>query len=262
MDIERHVVQSSVEKPKTMTEVATCRLDVRRATSAALWQGARVACDEALAQGFVFALVLHDAEAFADDSLLCTEDRQRAARFRQPRDRHNFALGRTMAHHLVRPHGAPAPCVFSLGPNGKPYLPGAPAYNLSHSGNWVACAISSHEPIGIDIEAFARLRDFRKLIPAVTHPAERHYMESAPMDTHLALFKRCWTRKEAVLKATGKGIADELQKIDVCLHLDEPVLHHPMPLRLVDLPMDEGCGVTIALALDPQVPAIAAMIIA
>ena len=240
----------------------TCRLDIIHATSAALWGDARSACDDALAQGSAFVAVLRGAEAFADENLLGTDDRQRAARFRQPRDRHNFVLGRTLAHHLVRAQGAAGPCIFSLGPNGKPYLPGGPAYNLSHSGNWIACAVSRHEPIGIDVETFARLNDHRMLLPTIAHPAERSHIEQAPEGDHLALFKRCWTRKEAVLKATGKGIGGELQSIDVRLHQHEPVLHHPVPLRLVDLPMDEEAGVTISLALDPRVSAVVAMVIA
>lgn len=239
-----------------------CRVDIVHATSAALWRNARDACDEALAQGFAFVAVLRGTEAFADESLLCNDDRQRAARFRQPRDRYNFVLGRTLAHHLVRARGAAGPCVFSLGPNGKPYLPGGAAYNLSHSGNWIACAVSRHEPIGIDVETFARLNDHRALLPTITHPAERGHIDQASADDHLALFKRCWTRKEAVLKATGKGIGGELQNIDVRLHQHEPVLHHPASLRLVDLPMDEAAGVTIALALDPRVPVIVAMVVA
>jgi phosphopantetheinyl transferase len=240
----------------------TCRLDIIHATSAALWGEARGACDDALAQGFAFVAILRDAEAFADESLLSADDRQRAVRFRQPRDRHNFVLGRTLAHHLVRARDAEGPCIVSLGPNGKPYLPGGPAYNLSHSGHWIACAVSRHEPIGIDVETFARLNDHRMLLPTITHPAERSHIEQSPEDDHLALFKRCWTRKEAVLKATGKGIGDELQNIDVRLHQGEPVLHHPLPLRLVDLPMGEEAGVTISLALDPRVSAVVVMIVA
>lgn len=248
------------ERDIAQKERAACRLTIIHATSAALWQQARRACDDALAQGFAFVTIVRDADAFADEHLLVEADRQRAARFRQLRDRHNFVLGRTMVHHLVRPQGASSPCTFSLGSHGKPFLADAPAYNLSHSGAWVACAVSPNEPIGIDVETFARLKDYRDLLPAITHQAERHHIEQMPSAHHLALFKRCWTRKEAVLKATGKGLSDDLQGIDVCLDKNEPVLHHPARLRLIDLPMDEE-PVTASLALDPSVPGLVVMVV-
>lgn len=238
---------------------AGCRLIVIHATPEVLWQKARDACDDALTQGYAFVAILHEAEAFADEHLLTDEDRQRAARFRQAGDRHNFVLGRTLVHHLVAPRGISAPQTFSIGPHGKPFLPGAPAYNLSHSGRWVACAVSRHEPVGIDVETFARLRDYRDLIPTIAHPAERHYIDRAPSDSGLALFKRCWTRKEAILKATGKGLSDNLQSINVCLDQDEPVLDHPASLRLIHLPADEA-QVTVALALNPSLSGVVAVL--
>jgi len=242
------------------TEAAACRRIIIKATHAALWRKVRDACDDALTQGYAFAAILHDAEAFADERLLTDEDRQRAARFRQPGDRHNFMLGRTLVHHLVAPRGVSMPRAFSLGPHGKPFLPDAPAYNLSHSGHWVACAVSRREPIGIDVETFARLRDYRDIVPAIAHQSERRCIEQVPKDSGLALFKRCWTRKEAVLKATGKGLSDDLQTIDVHLDQNEPVLDHPAPLRLIHLPVDEAQA-TIALALSPSVPGVVAMVV-
>ncbi|GGA42428.1 4'-phosphopantetheinyl transferase family protein [Dyella nitratireducens] len=240
--------------------VASCRLIMVHATSAALWQEARRLCDDALAQGFSFVAMLRDAEAFADEGLLTEADRQRAARFRQPRDRHNLVLGRTMVHHLVRPHGALAPCSFSVGPYGKPFLPDAPAYNLSHSGPWIACAVGRAEPIGIDVETFARLRDYQSLLPTIAHETERRSIEQAAPDHRLMLFKRCWTRKEAVLKATGVGLSDKLQAIDVCLDQNEPVLDVPLPLRLVDLPI-QGEPVTASLAQSPSVAGVVVMLV-
>lgn len=240
---------------------AGCRLIVMHATSAVLWQEARDACDDALAQGYAFVAILRGAEAFADEHLLTDEDRRRAARFRQAGDRHNFMLGRAMVHHLVCSRDVSTPRAFSIGPHGKPFLAGAPAYNLSHSGRWVACAVSQHELIGIDVETFARLKDYRDLLTTITHPTERRYIEQAPSDNRLALFKRCWTRKEAILKATGKGLSDDLQTIDVCLDQSEPVLHHPAPLRLIHLPVDQEQA-TIALALNPSVSAVVAMLVA
>lgn len=233
-------------------------LSVIDAAPGAMWRDAREACDRALAQGLAFVLILHKADAFADGRLLGDADRQRAGRFRRDVDRCNFVLGRTMVHHLVRAEDAPAPCVLSRGHNGKPYLPGCAAFNLSHSGRWVACAVSRSEPVGIDVEVFDRLQDYRDLLSGITHPAERQYIAQALPESRFVLFKRCWTRKEAILKATGKGLSDDLCAIDVRLDESRPVLDHPLPLRLVDLLADDD-QVTISLALDASIPGVAVM---
>lgn len=230
------------------------------AMHAALWRDVRRACNEALAQAFAFVLILRDAGAYADENLLVEEDRQRARRFRRARDRDNFVLGRTAAHHLARPEGISAPCAFSLGAHGKPYLPGCPAFNLSHSDQWVTCAVSRSERIGIDVESFERVQDYRDLLASITHPAEYENIDHAPPDKRYALFKRCWTRKEAVLKATGKGLSDDLRAIDVRLSEREPVLDYPVSLRLIDLLANDD-RMTASLALDPSVRGVVAMLV-
>lgn len=231
---------------------------VLHATAAALWHDARHACDDALARGFTFVLVLNGAEALGDDSLLMDEDRRRSARFHRPSDRRNFVLGRTMVHHLVRSRGASTPYAFRLGLYGKPFLPNAPAFSLSHSGRWIACAVSRHDPVGIDLETFTRLGDYRDLLPAVAHPAERRCIGEAMPHERLPLFQRCWARKEAILKATGVGLTDDLQSIDVRLDQDGPLLSDPAPLRVIDLPLNDG-QVTAALAQAPCVQATVVM---
>jgi phosphopantetheinyl transferase len=218
----------------------------------ALWQDARLICNEALGRGLAFVVILHEAGDLADELVLADADRQRALRYRQAGDRENFVLGRTVVHHLVRPEGAPVPCAFSFGMHGKPFLPGCPAFNLSHSADWVACAVSPGGSIGIDIEAFLRLGDHRELLAATTHPAERRTIAEAAPDRQLALFKRCWTRKEAVLKATGTGLSDDLCSIDVGLAERQPLLGHPASLRLVDLLADDD-RVTASVALESSV---------
>ncbi|GAA0763301.1 4'-phosphopantetheinyl transferase superfamily protein [Ideonella azotifigens] len=226
--------------------------------STVLWQDARLVCDQALGRGCAFVAILHEAGDFADEHVLADADRQRAMRYRQAGDRKNFVLGRTMVHHLVRPRGALVPCAFSFGVHGKPFLPGLPAFNLSHSAEWVACAVSPGESVGIDVEAFLRLGDHRDLLAGTTHPAERLAIARAEPDEQPALFKRCWTRKEAVLKATGKGLSDDLCAIDVGLAERQPLVGDPASLRLVDLLVGDD-RVTACLALEKWVPGVVVM---
>ena len=243
-----------------MSDTAGCRLTVIHAAPTDGWQEARRRCEQALAQGCSFVLMTYGMQAHADESLLLDEDRQRAARFRRPADRHNFVLGRTLVHHLLRPVDAAVPYGFLRGPHGKPFLPDTAAYNISHSGRWLACAVSPREPIGIDVETFEQLGDYRQLLPSIAHPDERRCIEMVPAHQRRRLFQRCWTRKEAVLKAIGTGLSERLQGIDVRLDQDEPMLDDPAPLRLLDLPLGER-AITAALAQAPSIPAVLMLLV-
>lgn len=85
-----------------------------------------------------------------------------------------------------------------------------PAISLSHSGDWVACAVADSPAIGIDIEAHRPDRDFPALIEAAFGPDER--IEAAAGG--IAGFYRLWTLREAIAKATGAGIPMAVDRID------------------------------------------------
>jgi len=120
----------------------------------------------------------------------------------------------------------------------RPYIPDGPDFNISHCKGLVVCALSRSGRVGIDVEALLPLEElYHKL---VFTPAECRLIaaEASPE----ALFYHFWTRKEAVIKADGRGfslspatfeaVRDEVwvdnqcwfvQKIDVppgfCCHL-------------------------------------------
>lgn len=98
---------------------------------------------------------------------------------------------------------------ISYGRFGKPYLRDYPNahFNISHSGQFVACAVSDR-PIGVDIQ---------KIVPYCRDAAERVFsleelskIESSP--DRSAEFTRLWTQKEAYLKMLGIGFSDCLDK--------------------------------------------------
>lgn len=107
----------------------------------------------------------------------------------------------------------PAQLCFGSLSAGKPVLdmPDAPHFSLSHSGDWVALAVSLDAPIGVDVE-FLSDNDHRAIYPRVLGGEELGRLEAAPHPA--AAFISCWTQKEAVLKATGQGISIDLR--DVC----------------------------------------------
>jgi len=93
----------------------------------------------------------------------------------------------------------------------RPYFDDTIDFNISHSGRYVLCAISDEYRIGIDVEEIRPidLQDFKDLW---THAEWRAIQEAD--DQHLE-FYRYWTRKEAVIKADGKGMYIPLKEIDV-----------------------------------------------
>ncbi|WP_148667852.1 4'-phosphopantetheinyl transferase family protein, partial [Mizugakiibacter sediminis] len=83
---------------------------------------------------------------------------------------------------------------------------GAPAFNLSHAGGLALLAVGRVRALGIDVEAVRPLPDAELLARRCFTPAEcLTIAATAPQRRALAVMT-CWTRKEALLKATGDGL--------------------------------------------------------
>lgn len=98
---------------------------------------------------------------------------------------------------------------------GKPYLPDYPEihFNISHSGEVLLVAISAMGTVGIDIEqAKTQRRDFSGLVAKCFAESEIKYWNALPEDEKTSEFYRFWTRKEAFVKATGRGLAMGLEQ--------------------------------------------------
>jgi 4'-phosphopantetheinyl transferase len=160
-----------------------------------------------------------DGEAVATD-ILNEEERARAARFHFERDRHRFiaaraALRRILAAYLDR---APADLVFSLGRHGKPALENLGLeFNLSHSSGCGLLAVTRGRRVGVDVE---RVRaDFagEDIARRFFASAEVEVLAAAKPDEYVTAFFRCWTRKEAYVKARGGGLSLALDRFEVPL---------------------------------------------
>ncbi len=82
-------------------------------------------------------------------------------------------------------------------------------FNISHSGNLVACALSKHTKIGVDLERIKPYRDSH--LHAFFDDREREMILQAK--DHHETFYDLWTRKEAVLKADGRGLTLTRKKL-------------------------------------------------
>lgn len=110
---------------------------------------------------------------------------------------------------LLESLDAPLPLAYRYGQGGKPYFTNYSYYfNLSHSGDYVVCALSERE-VGIDIQVH-RPAAYGRVAGRYFSPAEVEAFQQAK--DRQAFFFRLWARKEAYGKLTGKGIVDVVGK--------------------------------------------------
>lgn len=90
--------------------------------------------------------------------------------------------------------------------HGRPVLVGSRdvEVSLSRCDDWVAVAISTALPVGIDIESIQAVR-FPGFPDVALHPDERDVVEPST-DMHLRRRAVSWVRKEAALKSLGIGM--------------------------------------------------------
>ncbi|WPQ61775.1 4'-phosphopantetheinyl transferase superfamily protein [Chitinophaga sancti] len=119
---------------------------------------------------------------------------------------------------------------------GRPFLNAHIDFNISHSGYYVLCAISSGQRVGVDVEMLrpVNLTYFESVMTA----AEWALIKNSGNDTQL--FFKYWTIKESVVKADGRGLNIPLQHIAV--HNNE-VCYDGVTWYLSELDLGPGyCG--------------------
>lgn len=135
-----------------------------------------------------------------------SDEHARAARFLRPEDKLRNLLGRAMLRQAaIRFGGMDPQHVIRTNTWGKPLPENCTVgCNVSHSGNQVWVAVSPQPHVGIDIEAANGIPDIDD-IAAAFHPDEIAALRTIPGGKLAAV--RCWSRKEAVCKATGMGLS-------------------------------------------------------
>jgi 4'-phosphopantetheinyl transferase len=95
-------------------------------------------------------------------------------------------------------------------------------FNVSNSHELALCAVALDRELGVDVEYVERPRDFEGLAERFFAHQEVDMMRALPDQQRLQGFFNCWTRKEAILKADGMGLAFPLDRVVVSLTPDEP----------------------------------------
>lgn len=99
----------------------------------------------------------------------------------------------------------PQDLAYTYGGNGKPYFAELPIYfNLSHSGDYVLCAVADVE-VGADIQRMEDI-DFERIASRFFSEKECEVLHQAGAEEAKHLFYQLWARKEAYGKLTGEGL--------------------------------------------------------
>jgi 4'-phosphopantetheinyl transferase len=158
---------------------------------------------------------------------LSADERERASRFRFEHLQTAFTISRGILRFLLGRYLAIEPdrARFAYGARGKPRLafPETPLeFNLAHSGRFAAYAFALGCELGVDIEEVRPLADQENIIRRYFSPEEcEEWLALAPAERDEA-FYRCWTRKEAYIKALGDGLSMPLDSFQVSLRPGDP----------------------------------------
>lgn len=156
-------------------------------------------------------------------ALLSADEAARADRFHFDRHRRRYTVGRGVLRRLLAAYAGaePGSLSFEYGPREKPRLAAGLApgleFNLSNSEELALVAVTTGVEIGVDLEALRPMEDALEISERFFSAPERTALAACPAQDRDAAFFRCWTRKEAYVKAVGDGIALGLDRFDVSL---------------------------------------------
>ena len=189
---------------------------------------------------------------------------------------HRATVREVLRHALGNPS---CDVAWTAKPGGKPILRPCPSphcppcdamrsdrtrlhFNVSHTGSHLFVATSAEGPLGIDAEGPRWLRDPEAVAASMLAPRERSVLDGQEPAARNATLLRVWTRKEALLKAEGVGLARSPASLEVDLssaadptgpvEAARPVSAHPVwhslgwPWQLYDLPTGDGLHLSLA----------------
>lgn len=155
-------------------------------------------------------------------ALLSPEEQARAARFRVANARRQFVVTRATLRLLLAGYlGAqPARLTLSVNAYGKPMLPPDTTgvrFNVSHTGNCGLIAVAQGRSVGIDVERIRTNVIGARIAEHFFAPEEWTALRALQPEEQAQAFFHCWTRKEAFVKAVGRGLSIPLDAFVVSI---------------------------------------------
>ena len=146
---------------------------------------------------------------------------ERAGRFHFEKHRRHFIVARGFLRTVIARYleTQPQSLRFSYGAYGKPALESEHVlrFNLSHSHEIALLAVALDAELGVDVEHIRADFASEDIAQRFFSRAEVETFNALPTEEQVAAFFRCWTRKEAYIKAIGKGLSQPLDAFDVTL---------------------------------------------
>jgi len=170
----------------------------------------------------------------AFEQTLSSQEAERSRRFATLTLRRRFALSHGVLRLLLSRYLniAPAKIVFGYGPAGKPFIENDGAgiqFNMSHSDDLAVYAFARNCRLGVDVERIRSMPDLMGVAKLSFSEQEYGELLSLPDAEQTAAFFRCWTRKEAYVKAVGQGLSLALESFQVNFRPEQPVALRVLP---------------------------------
>ena len=185
-------------------------------------------------------------------AIMPDEEITRYNRFYRTADKNRYIISRGAVRNILGKYlsQSPASLKFGEGKNKKPYLinpcDGTLSFNISHSGDWILMTVAKTET-GADTEYIDDHFDFSDIIGENFSNKEIAYINTKNGSER---FYMLWTRKEALIKATGIGIIDCLDllpSLDGNHTCDEKILQSAENWLVSSFKLDEKHAASIAI---------------
>ena len=174
----------------------------------------------------VWLVRTNDKSSSPDDfkDLLSRVEQDRALRFKFETDQRRYITSHAAVRSILSNYvNGPARALqFAEGPYGKPKLAPSHAterieFNLSHSHELALIAVAQGREIGVDVEWIREAFAFDEVAQRFFTTREVAALHALPFHLQLDAFYKCWTSKEAFLKAKGTGLTGQLDEVEIVL---------------------------------------------
>lgn len=163
-------------------------------------------------------------------NLLSSDEQGRAARFKFQNDRRRYIVAHAALRLLLSQYVnvRSSDLNFFTNANGKPFLAATPVavniqFNLSHSHEVALIGVTRGREIGVDVERVKENFAFGEVAGRFFTAREVAVLQALPSELQRKTFYRCWTSKEAFLKAKGTGLSGELDEVEISFTPEDDV---------------------------------------
>ena len=168
----------------------------------------------------------HDLTKFL--GVLSEDEVDRAKKLYVEADRIRYIVVRAALRIILGNYEGVAPSDLDIAysQQGKPYLSSKSKmkdikFNLSHTGDLGLIAVAVGRQVGVDIELVRQESSIKTIAKRFFSPEENRKLTALPDSLQPEAFFTCWTRKEAFVKATGKGLLIPLNQFQVSFYPDD-----------------------------------------